>query len=99
MRMALSLAWVMCAAAGCVHEGAGDLASANDYVADDPPRAALPTHDVVVPRDVVAEETPDVVVRAPDSAPPLRPHRDPIFFHLGAGYGALGQVDLGPCRG
>jgi hypothetical protein len=22
----------------------------------------------------------------------------PVFFRLGAGYGAVGQVDLGPCR-
>jgi len=27
-----------------------------------------------------------------------RPRPEPVFFHIGAGYGALGQVDLGPCR-
>jgi hypothetical protein len=27
-----------------------------------------------------------------------RPRLDPVFFHLGAGYGALGRLDVGPCR-
>jgi hypothetical protein len=27
-----------------------------------------------------------------------RPRPDPVFFHLGAGYGALGRVDVLPCR-
>jgi hypothetical protein len=28
-----------------------------------------------------------------------RARPDPVFFHLGAGYGAIGQVDLTPCHG
>ena len=27
-----------------------------------------------------------------------RQPRDPVFFHIGAGYGALGRVDVVPCR-
>jgi hypothetical protein len=27
-----------------------------------------------------------------------RPHPDPVFFHIGAGYGALGGLDLTACR-
>jgi hypothetical protein len=27
-----------------------------------------------------------------------RPRPDPVFFHLGAGYGALGHIDVEPCR-
>jgi hypothetical protein len=37
----------------------------------------------------------DGVPRASD-ADRIRPA--PVFFRLGAGYGAVGQVDLGPCR-
>jgi hypothetical protein len=37
----------------------------------------------------------DGVPRASD-ADRVRPA--PVFFRLGAGYGAVGQVDLGPCR-
>jgi hypothetical protein len=96
MRTALPLAFLISTTAGCVHEGAGDLASADDYATNTPPSAPVALHDVVVPRD--AQETPDVVVRAPEAPQPQRARRDPIFFHLGAGYGALGQVDLGPCR-
>jgi hypothetical protein len=36
-----------------------------------------------------------------DSASPPPARRalpDPIFFRLGAGYGALGRIDLSPCR-
>jgi hypothetical protein len=28
-----------------------------------------------------------------------RPRPDPVFFHLGAGYGVLGRLDVAPCRG
>src|SRR5580698_6477625 len=27
-----------------------------------------------------------------------RARPEPVFFHLGAGYGAIGQVDLTPCH-
>lgn len=37
----------------------------------------------------------DVAMRASDTD---RARPDPAFFHLGAGYGAIGQVDLGPCH-
>jgi hypothetical protein len=32
------------------------------------------------------------------ASPRDRPPPEPIFFSLGAGHGALGRVDLGPCR-
>jgi hypothetical protein len=41
---------------------------------------------------------------APHAAPALRassadhPPPEPVFFRIGAGYGALGQIDLEPCR-
>ena len=37
-----------------------------------------------------------VAFELPTSASTRLP-REPVFFHLGAGYGALGQVDLSPC--
>jgi hypothetical protein len=51
--------------------------------------------DVVVSYDGPGEgpEQPDVVVAPPAWAPP-----DPMFFRIGAGYGALGQIDFGACR-
>ena len=35
---------------------------------------------------------------APRASEADRVHPGPVFFRLGAGYGAVGQVDLGPCR-
>ncbi len=96
MRTVIPLAFLVCTTAGCVHEGAGDLASADDYASDEAAGSPVATHDVVVPRDT-DPSAPDVVVRNAEPTPSARPRHEPIFFHLGAGYGALGRVDLGPC--
>jgi len=48
----------------------------------------------------IAYDGPSEPVEAPPATPPgpARPDRAPAFFRLGAGYGALGQIDLSPCR-
>jgi hypothetical protein len=59
------------------------------------------TRDVVIGGDDAPNEAPP-----PASAPavlvlsniPLA-QRDPVLFRLGAGLGALGHIDLNPCRG
>jgi hypothetical protein len=83
---------------GCVH--AEDV---NEQWVDSTP-AAPP--EVTVERDVAigADESAD----PPDAPPPsgvlvwspisLRPPREPALFRLGAGLGALGHIDLNPCR-
>jgi hypothetical protein len=44
------------------------------------------------------DEGPELHTMAVPLARRDRPPRDPVFFALGAGYGALGQVDVLPCR-
>ena len=70
--------------------------------------ASEPTADESVPdqgpvREIqVAEDTPIGEAAEPvpsrRALPPLLPPPDPVLFRLGTGYGALGQVDLSPCR-
>jgi hypothetical protein len=52
--------------------------------------------EVDVSDDAPTGPVPDVVV---EMAPrPLFARSEPVLFRLGAGYGALGQVDFAPCR-
>jgi hypothetical protein len=82
------------AAAGCVHpfleyEPATESAAASG---DDSDRQkdARPV--------AVAYDGPVTEPAVAPTVPPRMRDRDPVFFRLGAGYGALGQVDLSPCR-
>jgi len=66
------------------------------------PAAADPAVHVVVADVNMTDEDSD---EATPPSPPvlgapgaLRPAPEPVLFRLGAGYGALGHVDLGPCR-
>ena len=62
-----------------------------------PPREPTVVSSVAMARAGAASGVveSDVTPRASD-ADRVRPA--PVFFRLGAGYGAVGQVDLGPCR-
>jgi hypothetical protein len=79
---------------GCVHRSAVELNA--DQTADDSPPPAGEVHEVDVAYDSPGEEAPAAV---PANPPAARLNaREPPLFRLGAGYGALGQVDLAPCR-
>ena len=92
---ALSLVLLL-SATGCVHEGAIDYESPADRP-DDGVVEPTTERDVDVSSDAPAEEAPDVVVATGPSPRPFIPP-DPVLFRIGAGYGALGQVDFAPCR-
>ena len=83
---------------GCVHP---ESMNAVAYPADPAPaEAAQP----VVVADVNMASDDSSAAAAPRPAAALRasgadhPPPDPVLFRLGAGYGALGQIDLEPCR-
>ena len=77
---------------GCLHEP--DLESA--YQAPWEPPA-----EPVVQREVTMKwQRPDDAPAAPllAASPKDRPPPDPVPFRIGAGHGALGAIDLEPCR-
>jgi hypothetical protein len=79
-------------AAGCVEEPEVEVLGPPIETGPEDPSAV---RDVVVSYDGPGEEPeqPDVVVQRPAWAPP-----DPTFFRIGAGYGALGDLDFATCR-
>jgi hypothetical protein len=79
-------------ATGCLHEPEAE--DTGLYTPEPPP-------EPVVRREVSVEytgpgEATDVPVLA--ASPRDRPPPDPIPFRIGAAHGALGLIDLGPCR-
>jgi hypothetical protein len=79
---------------GCLREGMGAPEFANEVGATtvaEPPGV----QSVVTVKE--GSDEPAVVVEEPAAAP-VRHGPDPVFFRMGAGYGALGRVDLSPCR-
>jgi hypothetical protein len=83
-------------APACVRETGVEIQSDESAAAEPSAPASGETGEVAVTYDGLADEG------APEAAPTgwtvVRPGREPIFFHLGAGYGALGHIDLAPCR-
>ncbi len=55
---------------------------------------AAPDERVVVSSVTVAGDA----ARTPRASDADRVRPDPVFFRLGAGYGAVGRIDLTPCR-
>jgi hypothetical protein len=53
--------------------------------------------EVDVASDVPSEEASEPVASVPITST-VRRRAEPLLFHLGAGYGALGQLDLAACR-
>jgi hypothetical protein len=80
--------------AGCLHEG--DLEPPEGPDTQDPPAPVVQERSVELQYGA-ADDNADVVTEPPPAAP-RPPRREPVPFHLGAGYGALGHVDLGTCR-
>ncbi|HLK37314.1 MAG TPA: hypothetical protein VKU41_11220 [Polyangiaceae bacterium] len=85
---------------GCLPVGMGQLEAANDVGAEAPITEPPVVQSVVTVKEKDDSADPDVVVEtaaAPAALPGRRPP-DPVFFRMGAGYGALGRLDLASCR-
>jgi hypothetical protein len=87
---------------GCLSPGVGYDAN---FPADTSPESPAATSVGVGEVDVDSYDGDDTAAApAPHSvAVPVgwrgdRPRPAPVFFHLGAGYGALGRLDVLPCR-
>jgi hypothetical protein len=87
-------------ATGCLHETDTDLEAVS-------PLAESSAAEPVVRRDVTVawqgkeagEGAESPVSPVLSASPSDRPPPDPIPFRIGAGHGALGNIDLAPCRG
>jgi hypothetical protein len=77
---------------GCLHGPDADLDAA--YAPEPPPPAeAVVRRDVTMQWEKVDEPAPALAASPGDRVAP-----DPIPFRIGAGHGALGSIDLTPCR-
>jgi hypothetical protein len=81
-------------ATGCVHEPDADLDTALTQPAPEP--EPVVRRDVTMPWARAGEPSSPAPVLA--ASPRDRPPPDPIPFRIGAGHGALGTIDLAPCR-
>jgi len=86
------------ACTGCVREGFGDVEAPSE------PGPQESTVEAPEQRVQVTAEAPEGELPPGEAATRLAvaaagARRDPLFFRIGAGYGALGRVDLTPCRG
>jgi hypothetical protein len=81
---------------GCVRQTTREFEADVAHLPDDSVHESSETREVVVgsTREQPTDE-PAPGQRVPRS--PLLP-LEPTLFRLGAGYGALGQIDLAPCR-
>jgi hypothetical protein len=90
----IALALPVALGSGCVHiADLGPLEPEPEPAADDSPPSVV--RDVAVAYDG-PEEAPESPGPAP--SPRARLQHEPVLFSLGAGHGALGRVDLAPCR-
>jgi hypothetical protein len=82
--------------AGCVHPSTNEVLYP-DATAAEPPAEPYETRSLELTYDDPDDEASEPAVEA-SSAPlaPLAP--DATLFHIGAGYGALGRIDLALCR-
>lgn len=76
-------------AAACAYPAAREVVEPRAYT---PAVEASETWIVAVPHDDSDEASEAVAAPRPRDTP------DPVFFRIGAGYGALGLVDLAPCQ-
>jgi hypothetical protein len=81
-------------ATGCLHEPDVDL-DASAYAPAPPPEPVV-RRDVTMKWDRSGEPLPTAPLLA--ASPRDRPPPDPVPFRIGAGHGALGMIDLAPCR-
>lgn len=92
---------VLLLAAGCVRQATREVVGA-DLSVYEPSPEHRETRSVDVPDDDSSDEDAENVVVEPSTPPAPPPPRlmtpDPVLFRIGAGYGALGRVDLAACR-
>ena len=81
---------------GCLHEPDADLDGESVAFVYTPPSEAVVSSDVTVASP--GPEVQETAVPLLPASPKDRPPPDPIPFRIGAGHGALGLVDLEPCR-
>jgi hypothetical protein len=79
-------------ASGCLHEPDADVETAYQPIDDSDPQLAV-RRDVTMSTEEAATTVPVLAASPRDH---LRP--DPVPFRIGAGHGALGSIDLAPCR-
>jgi hypothetical protein len=92
VRIAAFLPLLLPTVTGCLHEPAFDLEGGSPQFAESAPEPVARREIAVVWEGPVQ---PGVVLAA---SPKDRPPPDPVPFRIGAGHGALGRVDLSPCR-
>jgi hypothetical protein len=92
----LPLVLLCSVAPGCIHRATTPF-DASEVAADEPAPNQGEAREIIVPNESLGEDASETA-SAPHAAsvPLLSP--DPVLFRLGAGYGALGQVDLSQCR-
>jgi hypothetical protein len=77
-------------------------------IGEPPPPPVTPVADAPPPAEHVVVSAVEMTgsprsgetasARAPRASDADRVRPDPVFFRIGAGYGAVGRVDLAPCR-
>jgi hypothetical protein len=93
----LSLTLPLLVTTGCVRQATQDFEMLADRTAEESPRPGE-EQEVIVAYDGPVEGAAEP---ATSTAVPLRERHlqsEPVLFRLGAGYGALGHLDLAPCR-
>jgi hypothetical protein len=88
--------------AGCVRAVGPDAAFASGPSNDESPPAPAELREVILDPDDSARETPpssEAPAPAAVATPPMQMMPlEPMLFRIGAGYGALGRLDLATCR-
>jgi hypothetical protein len=103
MRSAILPFLMVVVGAGCAPQSLNALPAVPEPPAPEPEQVVV-TNITVGGDDVEQADSRQDAQRAPERggvglrATGVGPSRDPVFFHIGAGYGALGRVDLDPCR-
>jgi hypothetical protein len=102
MRCVLAPLWLvvlpLAVATGCVRWATKEFVAPNEQMHEDSAPKAGEMREVLVAQDKPGEEDSEPVASTVLALPRRDAKAEPLLFHLGAGYGALGRVDLTPCR-
>jgi hypothetical protein len=95
---AFSFAVLLPVAAGCVRRTTSEWNAALEQEAPDSAGESLEVRAVALAGDRSSDAASEPVAPDHRGVPAQHPFREPSLFRLGAGYGALGHVNLAPCR-